>query len=132
MYHTDRVTKDVVILTLVMPLCKSMPLFPGSNTDFDLPEKNWYRIVCAASIVVAARDHLFARRPQQNRVLVLRRVAALDVDQRRVGADNVLVAEVLERHQVLGLACVCECERAGERVNESQMTGQTVAECVIV
>ena len=57
------------------------------------------------SVIVAARDDLLARRPQQNRVLVLRRVAALDVHQRRVGANDVLVAQVLERHQVLGLAC---------------------------
>jgi len=37
-------------------------------------------------------------------VLELRRVAALGVAQRRVGVDDAQVAQVLQRHQVLGLA----------------------------
>ena len=37
-------------------------------------------------------------------MLVLSRVAALDVAERGVGLDDLLLAEVFERHQVLGLA----------------------------
>ena len=56
------------------------------------------------SIVVAAGEHLFTRRPEQKGVLELRCVAALDVAQWRVWIDYAEVAEVLQGHEVLRLA----------------------------
>ena len=57
------------------------------------------------SVVAAAREHLDAARgPQHDRVLVLRRVRAGQVDERRVGADDAGVAERLQRARVALLA----------------------------
>ena len=51
--------------------------------------------------VVAAGDDLLARGPEEDRVLVLGNVGALDVAEGRVGLDDADVAEVLERAEVL-------------------------------
>ena len=57
----------------------------------------------SCSVIVAAADHLFAGRPEQDCVLKLGRVAALGVAQWRVRVHNAQVTQVLERHQVLAL-----------------------------
>lgn len=54
-------------------------------------------------IVVPAADHLLDGGPQEDRVFKLRRVAALDVDQGRVGLDDAGVHEVVQPEQVLFL-----------------------------
>ena len=56
------------------------------------------------SVVVPAAHHLLGGGPEEDGVLVLRRVAALGVAQRGVGVDDAQVAQVLQRHQVLALA----------------------------
>lgn len=56
---------------------------------------DWLRLVIGAS-----GDDLFAGRPEQDGVLKLRRVAALDVAEWRVRIDDALLAKVLERHLV--------------------------------
>ena len=55
------------------------------------------------SVVVTSSDDLLAGRPKDQGVLVLRRVAAFDVTQGRVGVDDAVVAKVLKCHQVLRL-----------------------------
>ena len=56
------------------------------------------------SVVLPPAHHLLTGGSQHYGVLVLGRVAALDVAERRVRLHDVLLTEVLERHQVLGLA----------------------------
>lgn len=68
-------------------------------------------------IIGATRNHLLARRPQHNGVLVLRRIRSLNVAQWRIRLDSALVAQVLKRHLVLGGAravqpALAEGERA--------------------
>lgn len=55
-----------------------------------------------ALIVVSARDDLLASGSEEDGVLELRGVAALDVAERRVGVHDSLVAEILQRHGVAG------------------------------
>lgn len=54
-------------------------------------------------VVVAPADDLLAGGAQQDGVLELRRVGALDVAQGRVGIHDAQVAQVLQRHQVFAL-----------------------------
>ena len=54
--------------------------------------------------VVPAVATLLARRPHQDRVLVLRHIRALDVTQRRVGLDDADVAEVLQSAEIFSCA----------------------------
>ena len=54
-------------------------------------------------IVVPARQHLLARRPQHDRVLVLRDVASLYVHERRVRLYDPVVAQIFQRHEILCL-----------------------------
>lgn len=58
----------------------------------------------SVSVIVTARNDFFAGGPQDERMLELSCVAALNVDQRRVRFHGTLVAEVLQRHLVLGAA----------------------------
>lgn len=56
-----------------------------------------------ALVVFTPGKHLFARGPENKRVLKLGGVAALDVAERGVGVDDAHITQVLQRHQVLGL-----------------------------
>ena len=55
-------------------------------------------------VVRASRDDLLASGPEEDGVLELGRVAPLDVTQRGIGFDDLLVAQVLEGHEVLLLS----------------------------
>lgn len=67
-------------------------------------------------VVVAARQHLLAHGPQVDGVLKLRHIAALGLAQRGVGVYDAGVTQVLERHQVLLLACgLGSTQRGGRR-----------------
>ena len=55
-------------------------------------------------VVVPPADHLLAGGAEQDGVLVLGSVAALDVAQRGVGLHYSNIAQVLQTHQVLGLS----------------------------
>lgn len=55
-------------------------------------------------VVISARYDLLASGSEQDGVLKLRCVAALDVAERRVGIDYAFVAQVLQRHGVASRA----------------------------
>ncbi len=55
-------------------------------------------------IVVAATNHLFARRPEDQRMLVLRRVRAANIAQGRIRVHNIAVNQRFQTHQVALLA----------------------------
>ncbi len=52
---------------------------------------------CEDLIVFATTDHLLASGSQEDRVLVLSRVAALDIAQRRVWVNYACIAQALQR-----------------------------------
>lgn len=85
----------------------------------------FFCFVFFSSVIGAAADDFLAGRPQQDGVLELGRVAALDVAQRRVRVDDALVAQVLERHQVFRLVqtvepAAAEGQRAKVLVDDAQ------------
>ena len=55
------------------------------------------------SIILATADHFLARGPQENGVLPLCSITAPDVTQRGVRVNQIIVAKILQRHQVLCL-----------------------------
>lgn len=57
-------------------------------------------------VVIATSQNLLARWPEEDCVLKLGRVRALDVTQGRVGINNAVVNQILKAHQVLGLAAM--------------------------
>ena len=55
------------------------------------------RIILKQNLIVfTATDHLLACGSQENCVLVLSRVAALDVAQRRIGINNASITQALQ------------------------------------
>lgn len=54
-------------------------------------------------IVCSLADYLLAGRPQENSVLILSCVGALDIAQWRVGVDDTSITQAPEGHQVSGL-----------------------------
>jgi len=67
-------------------------------------------------IIISSGDDLLAGGSEHDSVFVLRRVATLDVAEGWVRVDYLLVAQVLERHLVLGGAgavqpALAECQR---------------------
>lgn len=76
-------------------------------------------------IIISSGDNLLARGSEHNGVFVLRRVTALDVAERWVGVDYLLVTQVLECHLVLGGAgavqpALAERQRAEVGVDQTQ------------
>ena len=67
--------------------------------DLDV-EATLLKVDDAELVVGAPRDDLLAGGPEQDGVLELSRVAALDVAKWRVGIHDSLLAEVLQRHLV--------------------------------
>ena len=79
----------------------------------------------ARLVIVSPGQNLLAGRPQDERVLELSRVAALDVAERRVLIDDASVTQVPQGHQVLSLAesvepTAAECKRAEVVVDHAQ------------
>lgn len=58
--------------------------------------------MAANLIIVTAGNDFFTRGTQDERMLKLSGVTALDIDQRRVRLHGALFTEILQRHLVLG------------------------------
>jgi len=72
-----------------------------SRLKYTLISDNSHKTTVDLVIVTAGND-FFTRRTQNERVLELSSVTALDVDQRRVRFHGAFLAEILQRHLVLG------------------------------
>lgn len=55
-------------------------------------------------IIVTAGNYFFTCRAQNERMLELSGVTAFDVDQRRIRFHGAFLAEILQRHLILGAA----------------------------
>lgn len=73
---------------------------------------------CACLVVISAAHYFLAGRPEQDGVLVLGSVAALDVTERWVWVYDAKVTQILQCHQVLALtqavqpaAAECQCAK---------------------
>lgn len=122
----------------VRPFASPCPHGRARESHGSLRVFSWFHMfVWPLSVVRAATDHLLAGGPQHHGVLVLGRVAALDVAERRIGLHDLLVTQVLQRHQVLGLAqsvqpAATERQRPEVLVDDVQKLlrlGQSVRTC---
>jgi hypothetical protein len=66
-------------------------------TPKNIPLSEWIFLFFSL-VICSAGDDLFAGRPEQDGVLELGRVAALDVTQWRVRLNDSLLGEILQRH----------------------------------
>ena len=62
------------------------------------------QIISHGSVVIATTNHFLDSRPEQDSVLVLSSVAALDVDKRRVVGYNATLDQIVQAQQVLFMA----------------------------